>query len=172
MLYYHERFPNNLSAIQMYIPRPNTYLPEGVYAFLELYCCNPKCDCREVKIEIMPQSAKDLGYFETHATPMATLTYAWDLPLSDHNPYFHEKDSQSEWADAARFIFVDYVQEMPEYNVELATRSSLMRMKQNSKKIKIQKQASPLLKDVPKLGRNELCICGSGKKYKKCCLGK
>jgi uncharacterized protein YecA (UPF0149 family) len=22
------------------------------------------------------------------------------------------------------------------------------------------------------LGRNDLCLCGSGKKYKKCCLGK
>ena len=103
---------------------------------------------------------------------MATLTYAWELPLSDRNPYFHEQDSQSEWADAARFIFVDYVREMPEYNDELATRSSLMRMKQNSKKIKIQKQLFPLVKDAPKLGRNELCVCGSGEKYKKCCLGK
>jgi len=23
-----------------------------------------------------------------------------------------------------------------------------------------------------KIGRNDLCSCGSGKKYKKCCLGK
>jgi uncharacterized protein YecA (UPF0149 family) len=23
-----------------------------------------------------------------------------------------------------------------------------------------------------KIGRNELCPCGSGKKYKKCCMGK
>lgn len=25
---------------------------------------------------------------------------------------------------------------------------------------------------IPKIGRNELCSCGSGKKYKKCCLKK
>jgi preprotein translocase subunit SecA len=24
---------------------------------------------------------------------------------------------------------------------------------------------------APKVGRNDACICGSGKKYKKCCLG-
>jgi len=24
-------------------------------------------------------------------------------------------------------------------------------------------------RDTPKLGRNDPCICGSGKKYKKCC---
>jgi uncharacterized protein YecA (UPF0149 family) len=25
---------------------------------------------------------------------------------------------------------------------------------------------------IPATGRNDLCPCGSGKKYKKCCLGK
>ncbi|MBI4473316.1 MAG: DUF1186 domain-containing protein [Acidobacteria bacterium] len=25
---------------------------------------------------------------------------------------------------------------------------------------------------VPKIGRNDACPCGSGKKYKKCCLGR
>lgn len=25
-------------------------------------------------------------------------------------------------------------------------------------------------RDMPKTGRNELCFCGSGNKYKKCCL--
>lgn len=27
----------------------------------------------------------------------------------------------------------------------------------------------PIMRDTPKVGRNELCPCGSGKKYKKCC---
>jgi len=27
-------------------------------------------------------------------------------------------------------------------------------------------------RDKPKIGRNEKCPCGSGKKYKKCCIGK
>lgn len=27
----------------------------------------------------------------------------------------------------------------------------------------------PIVRDVPKVGRNEPCPCGSGKKYKKCC---
>lgn len=25
-------------------------------------------------------------------------------------------------------------------------------------------------RDMPKVGRNKKCFCGSGKKYKKCCL--
>ena len=27
----------------------------------------------------------------------------------------------------------------------------------------------PLKRDIPKVGRNDLCPCGSGKKYKACC---
>lgn len=33
-------------------------------------------------------------------------------------------------------------------------------------------QSSPYIKLEPKIGRNDPCPCGSGKKYKKCCLGK
>ena len=29
---------------------------------------------------------------------------------------------------------------------------------------------SPVVRAQPKIGRNDLCPCGSGKKYKKCCL--
>lgn len=28
----------------------------------------------------------------------------------------------------------------------------------------------PFRRDTPKVGRNDACPCGSGKKYKKCCL--
>ncbi len=27
-----------------------------------------------------------------------------------------------------------------------------------------------IVRDGPKIGRNDPCLCGSGKKYKKCCL--
>ena len=30
----------------------------------------------------------------------------------------------------------------------------------------------PICREGPKIGRNELCPCGSGKKFKHCCLGK
>ncbi len=29
---------------------------------------------------------------------------------------------------------------------------------------------APLVRAQPKVGRNDLCPCGSGKKYKKCCI--
>mgnify|MGYP003602676484 CR=1 FL=1 len=32
-----------------------------------------------------------------------------------------------------------------------------------------QMKRKPYIRKIPKIGRNELCPCGSGKKYKKCC---
>ncbi|MDZ4678661.1 MAG: YchJ family protein [Oligoflexia bacterium] len=29
--------------------------------------------------------------------------------------------------------------------------------------------AQPVVRETPKIGRNDPCVCGSGKKYKKCC---
>lgn len=31
---------------------------------------------------------------------------------------------------------------------------------------------APVVRQAPKVGRNDPCPCGSNKKYKKCCLGK
>ena len=38
----------------------------------------------------------------------------------------------------------------------------------------IEKLMNPqtVVKEIPKIGRNDPCPCGSGLKYKKCCLGK
>jgi SEC-C motif domain protein len=34
-----------------------------------------------------------------------------------------------------------------------------------------QEATKPVVRDRPKIGRNDPCYCGSGKKYKKCCEG-
>ncbi len=32
--------------------------------------------------------------------------------------------------------------------------------------------AEPIRRDTAKIGRNDVCACGSGKKFKKCCRAK
>jgi len=39
-------------------------------------------------------------------------------------------------------------------------------------KLMIDHKQVPFKANSPKIGRNEPCVCGSGKKYKKCCLGR
>jgi hypothetical protein len=170
MQYYHERYPDNLSAIQLYVAEPNSDLPVGLYAFLESYCPNPTCECKNVKIEIVKQSSADLDYFETSDKPVATLRYDWNAPLYDENPSFDEEGYQSEWANAGRQVFINYIEVAPYYNEELAARSLLMKLEPGSKATDAKKDK--LVRIDPKLGRNDPCFCESGKKYKKCCLGK
>lgn len=172
MLYYHHRFPDNLSAIQMYVAEANSDLPEGIYAFLEAYCPNPECTCRKVEIEIVKQTKPNLGYFETSEQPTATLEYDWESPLSEQNPCFPDEAYQSEWSHAARQVFVDYVQADPGYNKELARRFLKMKMSPDLESNKDENRYEPVVRKTPKLGRNDPCFCGSGKKYKKCCIEK
>lgn len=40
------------------------------------------------------------------------------------------------------------------------------------KKQKRMERHTPIIRQEPKVGRNDLCPCGSGKKYKKCCMNK
>ncbi|MBF8275011.1 MAG: motif domain protein [Candidatus Brocadiaceae bacterium] len=35
----------------------------------------------------------------------------------------------------------------------------------------VEEVLEPIVNNMPKVGRNEPCPCGSGKKYKKCCMG-
>ena len=41
----------------------------------------------------------------------------------------------------------------------------------NSQKKQREANVQPV-RTTPKIGRNEICPCGSGKKYKNCCLNK
>lgn len=38
------------------------------------------------------------------------------------------------------------------------------------KQMNVVPKTRPIQRDYPKVGRNDLCPCGSGKKYKNCCL--
>jgi len=44
--------------------------------------------------------------------------------------------------------------------------------KSHFKEIKMKPTQKQLNKKTPQIGRNDLCPCGSGKKFKKCCLEK
>ena len=44
-------------------------LPPGEYAFLELYCNEPGCDCRRVFLYVISPSAKDA---------LAVIAYGWE----------------------------------------------------------------------------------------------
>ncbi len=68
----------------------------------------------------------------------------------------------SEWYPV-RF-FKDYPEEDPRRNVKETPESAASKRSEGN--------MEPIVHDKPVIGRNDPCPCGSGKKFKKCCMGK
>ncbi len=69
--------------------------------------------------------------------------------------------------------FVKLYKKMVEYKADhlysLPQWSNVFSEEELTKLYKEQKKSTTIVNDGPKIGRNDPCPCGSGKKYKKCC---
>ena len=64
----------------------------------------------------------------------------------------------------------DFVEKLPEVAQALHNMWFELRMSNQRDQQHGHSNVIPLRKNGHRVGRNELCPCGSGKKYKKCCL--
>jgi len=70
---FHEHCPKiGFSEYRSMRLRGDEDLPDGEYGFMELYCTDPKCDCRRVIFFVTDPSQS--------AEPLATLGYGWESP--------------------------------------------------------------------------------------------
>ena len=121
------------------------------------HCVRANCSCQEAALsffELRP-SAQHSGI---GSEPTLCIRYAYDTGQIE--PLSGAKDGRWSGQD-----FVDALREvLPDLDPVLAKRQALLRRLYrralSRKTIRLQ---------APKPGRNELCPCGSGKKYKKCC---
>ncbi|MEZ4405315.1 MAG: SEC-C metal-binding domain-containing protein [Polyangiales bacterium] len=130
-------------------------VPAGTYLLDEFYCADPTCDCERVML-----MARSLDRGEA----VATVSYAF-------NP-------QSEWNDGVPQIYLDPLHPRAPYAEEIleVLRGTLSRdrawrdrLRSHYDMVKRSVAPKPLLRVGPKVGANDPCPCGSGKKYKKCC---
>jgi uncharacterized protein YecA (UPF0149 family) len=126
-----------------------------------LYCINPGCSCKDITVSFAEfdedNNPKELGAvgidlkqyrideIQQIGTPAETLTQIWRKFQKEAGVKQTLKSRQKE---------------MKIIGKEIAKLSRINRS-QDLKAI-----------SKSKLGRNAPCPCGSGKKYKKCCLGK
>lgn len=96
----------------LHVLAPGGPLPVGEYAFLELYCEDPACDCRRVLLRVMSRGEP--------STPVATINFGWEnagfyadwmhgdeeAGLDITNARLDPINPQSEYAD----YFLDYFQ--------------------------------------------------------------
>ncbi|WP_232364058.1 SEC-C metal-binding domain-containing protein [Desulforapulum autotrophicum] len=126
------------------------------YLIVDQFCLLPKCKCTDANLDLVP-----VGEDAMAADPWCSfrLTYAkkqW-TGMEDFPPPIPLEE--------IRFAIE---QQHPDFYKQLRTRHEKL------KKIYLNNRRKNYLPPQPvkalKTGRNDPCPCGSGKKYKKCCL--
>ena len=153
------------------------HIPEGRYGFLELFCDRPGCDCRHVIINIIST--------EPTFKLWAVLRYGWETKdfyidwmgganeLTDlmPGPFIDTMHSPNNDLVAKEFldVFTHMIQNDKKYVKRIETHYQMYKFKVKPEAF-IGEQSIPYRLPNKKIGRNDPCSCGSGKKYKKCCL--
>ncbi len=175
---FHQYFPeiaeNETRSFSMY-EKSETEIPAGRYFLIESYCNEPGCDCRRVFLSVNPKGSDELP---------AVIAYGWEKNKY-YAKWYGENDSEvikglkgptlnlsspqsglaPEFLEVVKFILKDkqYVDRLKRhYELFREAIENKEEKKKNSKK-----ESKTIL---GKVGRNAPCPCGSGKKYKKCCL--
>jgi len=145
------------------------------YKIVDAYCVQPSCACEEVALYFFDSGLKDAHITTNKIIPNLHFLYS-PLNQSVSNAF----DITPEEADAA-------AKSIPEgLNLLLRERHSRLKKEveedilkkvrtREKRRMGIKKAAYWRAMNSPgtrKLGRNEPCHCGSGRKYKKCCLDK
>ncbi|MFH0729216.1 MAG: SEC-C metal-binding domain-containing protein [Pseudomonadota bacterium] len=161
-------------------------LPSDKYTFIEHYCDDRDCDCRRVMISVLARKRNKI---------LASINMGFDSDGEDAGPFLDPLNPQSAHSQELIDMFVDMINSDPAYLARLQNHYVMLKEKITGKKYagepfetagEIRREANlpsllppdtsvaalstPVERDHPKVGRNALCPCGSGKKYKKCCL--
>jgi hypothetical protein len=138
-------------------------LSETRYWARDLYCINPGCTCNEIKVSFVAfdqgNNPKELGAV---GIDFKKFRIEGIEPVGASEKELAQIWQQFQKQAGVKQILKTRQKEMKIIGPEIAKLSR----KNKSKGPKSVSKAGP------KVGRNDPCPCGSGKKYKKCCLNK
>lgn len=122
---------------------------DNLYEADEMYCPVPDCDCGEVAVKfetVLPQEGISPG-----------------LVMIQQSGAFELKPENA-GEDRLAQLWAAFQQRHPNYLARFARRYPIM--KEIGARIVT---TQTVVRTTPKVGRNDPCPCGSGKKHKKCC---
>jgi hypothetical protein len=160
-------------------------VPADDYMFREFYCVEKGCDCRRVILNIIAARTRK---------EMATINHALDpkaLHYEAGRETVLEPFGQQTKHSAALLELCKTVVLQPEYSSRLKRHYRMIKEAveapahpaqeviaraadpQASHRRSVRNDSTkPAQGGGRKIGRNDPCLCGSGKKYKKCCISK
>ena len=149
--------------------------PGTAYLLREFYCDEPGCDCRRVLLQACSVEGERIA---------ASIDYAFEpaKPPFDRAPQISldPRMPQSELSEALRDTFEKTIADDRAYHERLVRHYALWKgvvdKPEHPDHAKVcshdhhhHPRQEPLRRTAPKIGPNEPCPCGSGKKYKRCC---
>jgi hypothetical protein len=165
---YHLSFPEQAATEtrSITIQQVQKGIDPGEYVFLEFFCDDATCDCRRALI----------GVYDANHQLMANISYGWEKLKFyekwmgsrvgiEHIPGVNLYEMQPQGKGCKNFVafFKEMIARDPAY--EKRIRQHYQQMKQHS-----QPEFPIEVTEKEKIGRNDPCLCGGGKKAKKCCL--
>ncbi len=174
---FHERFP----AIAEKETRSvtvlnNPGLPSDSYGLLESYCNEVDCDCRRVFLSVISEKQERI---------LAVIAFGWENKkfyakwFGDNDPQTIKElqgpvlnlaSLQSKFAPKLLELVSSVVLQDKKYIERLKRHYTMFREDIEKKQENKDERNNNIVSFPPKIGRNMPCPCGSGKKYKKCCL--
>ncbi len=168
---FYERFPNiaekETRSLTIY---GDHELPDDKYIFMEAYCNDQNCDCRRVFFNVLSEKTEQL---------LAVITYGWDK-RQYYIDWMGEDDPRV--IDTLVGLSLNLASPQSEFaqallrKIDMVLKNDISYVKRLKEHYKIfraeidkQNKKSPYISKFT-VGRNDPCPCGTGKKFKKCCL--
>lgn len=142
------------------------------YAYLELFCDEPDCDCRRVLLSVVDVARGQSEAVINFGWESESFYRDWlgdsdpDMLQALRGPALHFGPSQGPRADAILDMTKKLVLSDTAYVDRIKRHYAMFR-----EDVERQQKVVPVVRGV-KIGRNDPCPCGSGRKYKKCCEGR
>jgi len=146
---YGEVFPDDWSLI--------IYEKDGLIFIDDQYCVTPGCGCQDVAVSFVKVYLKKSNSLGT----ISVDTAKWQIG---------NMEKASEVSDKLKQLWTDFQEIYPNLKQILRQRRKEIRKAWTTVLGQITPEAHFSKKNYKKPGRNDPCPCGSGKKYKKCCL--
>jgi hypothetical protein len=129
------------------------------FELVEHYCIKTKCGCSDICVTLMGADGIREG-LSSDQEPVLFVDYktqSWRIEVPG------AEDPEVVKHIGERLCTGEYARRFEGRHDRLKSLYGLFKQRQHVGSTKV--------REVPKVGRNDPCPCGSGKKYKKCCLG-
>lgn len=141
----------------------NVEKTEETHELKDFYCKNKDCDCTNIRFGVYLYGEEEVGeIWYNYKEAKLIKPSEYEFLIDELRKMGEEKFDLFNQALAARHTSIKNTFEI----FQLKREKAILEQEYDSTIRKITKTKPQL----PKVGRNAPCPCGSGKKYKKCCL--